>query len=261
MSRFFQFWFSGVQYVHVVARSDGALRSYDELPSRFLLFNWKQQFYLGDDPKPYTILFPTDNLFRRAGLVGGAGLPNPKVFKQGETIIKLKVVSGDHLFVDRLTYNFRHPKRGEIVVFETRGIEGLPPDQFYIKRMVALGGEQVSIGNDRHLVIDGKRLDANTRHFDNVYSFPPSRPPLPSVYSGHVNGFVAPGMAPLFPNEDTKITVKPNHYMVMGDNTMNSSDSRFWGDFTRTNVIGKSYFVYWPIGRQNGRASRFGWGQ
>ena len=35
--------------------------------------------------------------------------------------------------------------------------------------------------------------------------------------------------------------------MVMGDNTMNSSDGRFWGDFPESNVIGKSFFVYWPI--------------
>ena len=40
----------------------------------------------------------------------------------------------------------------------------------------------------------------------------------------------------------------------MGDNTMNSSDSRFWGDFPSDHVIGKSFFVYWPI------TSRFGWG-
>jgi signal peptidase I len=40
----------------------------------------------------------------------------------------------------------------------------------------------------------------------------------------------------------------------MGDNTMNSLDSRYWGDFPATCVIGKSFFVYWPI------TSRFGWG-
>ena len=38
----------------------------------------------------------------------------------------------------------------------------------------------------------------------------------------------------------------------MGDNTVNSSDSRTWGDFSRENVIGKSFFVYWPIGSQDG---------
>jgi len=48
--------------------------------------------------------------------------------------------------------------------------------------------------------------------------------------------------------------------MVMVDNTVKSSHSRTWGDFPRESVIGKSFFVYWPIGSQDGRDSRFGWG-
>jgi signal peptidase I len=48
--------------------------------------------------------------------------------------------------------------------------------------------------------------------------------------------------------------VATNHLFVMGDNTMNSLDSRFWGDFPAASSIGKSFFVYWPI------TKRFGWG-
>ncbi|EEF61011.1 signal peptidase I [Pedosphaera parvula Ellin514] len=158
--------------------------------------------------------------------------------------------------MDRVSYNFRHPTRGEIIVFETKGIERMDIRQqgeFYIKRLVVLGDEKVRIGNDRHLVIDGKRLDEHTPHFENVYSFDPKQPPQESRYSGHVNQFVANEygytypLAPLFPDESSVYQVPSNHYMVMGDNTMNSSDSRTWGDFTRTNVIGKYLFVYWPV--------------
>jgi signal peptidase I len=128
--------------------------------------------------------------------------------------------------------------------------------QFYIKRLVALGGERVRIGDDRHLYIDDKRLDASTPRFAKIYSFDPAVPPRESRYSGHVNG----GVAPLFPNAEAFRVVPPDHYMAMGDNTVNSSDSRAWGSFPKENVIGKSFFVYWPFGSQDGRPSRFGWG-
>jgi signal peptidase I len=154
-----------------------------------------------------------------------------------------------------VTYNFRAPRRGEIIVFKTRGIEGLPQDQFYIKRMVAMGEEAVQVGDDRHLVINGKRLDSSTPHFEKVYTFDPNEPPRESHYSGHVNEKVhltyypdaSQPLAPRFPDGSTVYNVQPQHYMVMGDNTMNSLDSRAWGDFPATNVIGRSFFIYWPI--------------
>lgn len=258
---FLTFWFRGVSYTHVACRADGEFEPIDENPKKFLLFNLKQRFRVG--PEPYTVWFPPENLFVRAELTDRYGRPIPRQFKKGEDIIKLKVISGDHLFVDRTTYNFRRPTRGEIIVFQTKGISQLPQDQFYIKRMVAMGAEKVRIGNDRHLRINEKRLDSSTPHFENVYSF--KGPPRDTTYSGHVNEYVGRqngvfGLAPLFSDETQDVLVSTNHYMVMGDNTMNSSDSRTWGDFPEENVIGKSLFVYWPIGRQNGRASRFGWG-
>jgi signal peptidase I len=118
----------------------------------------------------------------------------------------------------------------------------------------------VQIGDDRHMIINGQRIDAATPHFENVYGFNPSKPPRESEYSGHVNGTVAanfglyPNLAPLFPDAETVFTNGPDSYMVFGDNTCNSSDSRTWGTFPAENIIGKSFFVYWPITR------RFGWG-
>lgn len=250
-------WFQGISYIHLVAQSDGELKAVDP-PTRLLIFNLWQTLVVGD--KTYTIWFPPD--YGQPRLQDRAGLHLGQQFHKGQDILKMKVAAGDHLFVDRLSYNFRTPDRGEIIVFETRGIQGLPQDQFYIKRMVAMGGEKVQIGDDRHLIINGKRLDASTPHFEKVYGFPPSRRPTESRYSGHVNEKVVheyyPNMyiplAPLFPDSSASFTVQPDHYIVMGDNTMNSLDSRTWGDFPAGNVIGKSFFVYWPI------TDRFGWG-
>ncbi len=250
-------WFEGISYIHVVAEADGTLDAVDD-PFRILIFNIWQTIVVGG--RSYTMWFPPD--YGAQKLQDRAGIHLGQSFQKGDDIVKVRAAAGDHLFVDRLTYNFRRPKRGEIIVFETKGIERLPQDQFYIKRMVAMGGERVQIGDDRHLIINGERLDARAPHFQNVYSFNPKQPPRDSQYSGHVNDKVVReyypdfygSLSPLFPDQSTVYTVKDNHYMVMGDNTMNSFDSRGWGDFPATNVIGKEFFVYWPI------TQRFGWG-
>ncbi|HMO64153.1 MAG TPA: signal peptidase I, partial [Verrucomicrobiota bacterium] len=172
-------------------------------------------------------------------------------FKKGDTLLRMRDSAGDHLFVDRVTYNFRPPRRGEIIVFETEGIAGLQPGQFYIKRLVGLGGERLRLGDDRHLVVDGRRLDATTPHFEGVYSF--TGPPADSQFSGHVNGRVGrtarpwASLAPLFPDESAEVFVPPRRLFVMGDNTLNSLDSRVWGDFAEEKVIGRYCFVWWPF--------------
>jgi signal peptidase I len=257
-------WFRGISYLNIRAKTDGPLESVEN-PLRFLIFNIKQTLVIGG--VRHTIWFPPDYGGERQNLLVRAGLELGRFYRRGEQVVRLKVQSGDHLFVDRLTYNFRKPTRGEIVVFQTAGIYApgpfgqnqMPQDQFYIKRLVALGGERVQIGNDRHLIINGRRLDASTPRFENVYSFDPREPPAENRYSGHVNELVGRqvgryGLAPLFPDETAVYELKPDQYMVMGDNTLNSFDSRNWGGFPANNVIGKSFFVYWPI------TERFGCG-
>lgn len=239
---------SGIHYYHKVAAEAGELRI-DPLKT-ILPFVKRQVLWVGN--KPYPVWFPPEDLTRRAEIAEG------QMIQRGEDIIKLKVVSGDHLFVNRMTYNFRRPQRGEIIVFKSEGIPRLIPNTHYIKRVVAFGGEHVRIGNDRHLIIDGKKLDASTPFFENVYGFDPKEPPRADQYSGHVNNYVARqcglDIAEKFPNEDTEFVVRPNHLLAMGDNTMNSSDGRYWGDFPREKVVGKAGFVFWPF------SSRFGWG-
>lgn len=264
-------WFQGASYVHVVAPADGTLESIDEQPFRILIFNIKQSLRIGGET--YTIWFPPDcgeqTLKQRAGVEEGM------VFHKGDDVMKLKVIAGDHLFVDRISYNFRAPERGQIVVFETKGIPEerretpfwhIPPDQFYIKRLVGLSDETLSIHQDYtatnvphygsvpvgHLVVNGHPLSASTSHFENLYSFygasrgSEDLPYLDNHYYGHAM------MQLLEPGRE--FHVGKDNYFVMGDNTMNSLDSRYWADFPATSVVGKAFFVYWPI------TSRFGQG-
>jgi signal peptidase I len=266
-------WFAGVSYVHVVAKNDGELEGV-EPPVRLLIFNIKQTLWVGG--KAYTLWLPPDWGAPPAGsLEVRAELQPRQLFHKGDDIVKLKIAAGDHLFVDRVSYNFRTPERGEIVVFETRGIEGLPQDQFYIKRLVGLGGESLCLKPDfeirgvegadsdtlvpvGHLVVNGKPLSAATPHFENLYSFWGATTHLRGQsptnvltyakdhYFGHA---MIRNLAP-----SRTFQVQTNHFFVMGDNTMNSLDSRYWGDFPSSQAIGKSFFVYWPI------TERFGWG-
>ena len=249
LTRFFERAVRGIKYCRVVAQQDRVFSQF-EMPRTILPFVTTQQLIFKDGP-PQTIWFPPDKLEDRSGLHPGQS------FRKGEEIIKLKVISGDRLFVDRFTLNFRRPPRGEIVIFSSQGLPKLTPDTHYIKRLVGLGSESARIGNDRHLYINGKRVEASDPGFENLYSF--DGEPKQNSYSGHLNGVTAakadkPGLAPNFPNETTEFPVPKGHYLFMGDNTMNSSDGRYFDPIPQEKVVGTCAFVFWPI------SSRFGWG-
>ncbi|MFN7140081.1 MAG: signal peptidase I, partial [Limisphaerales bacterium] len=240
--RFVDAMVRGTFYHHMVAEEDFELLDVRHRQvARFINKHDLLVRTASGEQKVIPVWFSPDERF-----VGWAGFDQKRTFRKGEDIFKLKEVTGDHLFVDRLTYNFRRPQRGDIIVFATAGIQGLEQNLFYIKRLVGLGGETIRLGPDRHVWIDGERLDASTPRFENIYSFDPNKPPQSDEYSGHY-----------FP-QTVEYDIRPNHYFVLGDNTMNSLDSRAWADFSRENVIGKSFFVYWPIANRG--ESRFGLG-
>src|SRR2546429_741047 len=108
-----------------------------------------------------------------------------------------------------------------------------------------------------HLAINGQPLSASTPHFAKLYALPdlPSGTHeiryRPDHYYGH-------GSIPAMLNMEPELAigkefhVRPDHLFVMGDNTMNSLDSRYWGDFPVEKVIGKAFFVYWPLSERFG---------
>jgi signal peptidase I len=260
-------WFQGTSYIHIVAPEDGEFEGATK-PVRLAIFNIYQQVRFAG--KTFPIWFPPDygsaNLYDEdPRQQSRANVQRGQFFKKGEDVIKLRVNAGDHLFVDRVSYNFKAPERGEIVVFETHGITALNDmmpgqgDTFYIKRLVGLGGETIELQKDHDVLmpngmlapvgrvaINGTPLSSNTPHFENLYSFSGANSNVltyqENLYYGHA---LPPGARHLAIGQSFPIPT--NSIYVMGDNTMNSLDSRYWGAFPQSKVIGKSFFVYWPI--------------
>lgn len=119
----------------------------------------------------------------------------------------------ERIFINKFVYRFEPIQRGDIVVFWYP----LDPSKSYIKRVVGLPGEWVSI-RDGRVYVDGKPL---------------TEPYIPPEYLDHQS------YAPTF--------VEPNHYYVLGDHRESSNDSRVWGTVDLKYIYGKAVFVYWPF--------------
>ena len=137
------------------------------------------------------------------------------------------VSPGDHILVEGFTFRFGKPHRGDIVVFRTAGIESLPQDQFYVKRIAGEPGDHVRI-SDGKLFINEKPVSLSNALGEIVYD-------LPSAFQNSAK---------------TDVRVPKDCYFVLGDNSTNSLDSRFWGSVPRANIIGRVAYCYFPPQRR-----------
>ncbi len=150
---------------------------------------------------------------------------------------------GDHIFVDRFSYHFRKPQRGEVIVFDTTEIDRLPEGsrgKFYIKRLIGLGGDRIQI-HPPYVLVNDEKLD--------------SRPAFERIYSktnGHSGYVLAPG-AEFLHNAGNIYQVPPRDLFVLGDNSRSSLDGRFWGSLPERALVGHAVFVYWPFTTRFGR--------
>ena len=167
--------------------------------------------------------------------------------RAGDKVWSGRVVSGDHVFVNRLTWNFRRPRRGDVMVFSTKGIKGLPQGTHYIKRMTGLPGETISIDPPR-LMVDGVEA-AGPETIARICRREHYAPWAPDyIYAGYQP--IGDQMADTdraLRTRDSKFKLAAGEYFAMGDNTVNSRDSRYWGAVPRSNLLGPGCMVYWPF--------------
>lgn len=232
VSRAFQMVWLGRHYVDLVAKEDDVILGLQE--KTYLNF-FTFTTIVGERTK-YTLFAPISQLRNDFDVKEG------KTYKAGQPIARGHIDTGDQVFVDKVSYNFLPPRRGDVFVFKTNGImpiqRTLPPgveSQHYIKRLTGVPGDILSIARP-NFFIGGKLADQWV--FQRVMS-------QKNGYDGYFNG-------PLLPDAEATFAVQPKTYFAMGDNSGHSFDSRYWGAVPEQNVAGRGLFVYWPFSKRWG---------
>ena len=164
-----------------------------------------------------------------------------RICHRGEVIARGAIDTGDQVFVDKFSYNFVKPHRGDVFVFRTNNIPAIRPDPvggapFYIKRLAGLPGDQLRI-DPPFLYINGKKAEGYG--FSRVMS-------AKAPYRGYALG------QEYLSQPDRSFTVPRNGYFALGDNSYNSFDSRYWGAVPDENLVGRGLLVYWPFNQHWG---------
>ncbi|HOX54430.1 MAG: signal peptidase I [Candidatus Omnitrophica bacterium] len=155
-----------------------------------------------------------------------------QAFKIPTGSMRPTLLEGDRILVNKFIYGakipftkirlpkFRDPKRLDVVVF----IYPEDKKRDFIKRLIAKGGETVELKNGE-IFVDGKKLD------DSL---------VRKIYYYNRGDFGEEGKT---------IKVPENSYFVLGDNSVSSRDSRYWGFVDKNLVLGNAILIYWPLNR------------
>lgn len=165
---------------------------------------------------------------------------------KGQLLARGTLDTGDHVLVNKFSYHFRRPSRGEVFVFTTQNISGIridPPEQgsaHYIKRLGGVPGDEVEVASPL-LKINGKV--AEETGFKRVMSGTQDQPK---------DGYKGYGDARRVYGYNNRFLLRAEQYVALGDNSYNSSDSRVWGVVPERNLVGPALFCYFPLGRNWG---------
>lgn len=171
-------------------------------------------------------------LFSVLGAFGlGLALLRPlgfvRVFNEVAGSMAPAILPGDQVVMEGISYRLRDPRRGEVVVMRTDDIAGLPSGILYMRRVAGMPGEQVFISEGK-LVINGSQMVLSNSFSEITHH-------LPSGPWGHILR--------------TNLTVPQGQYFLLGDNSTNSSDSRFWGCVPARNIVGRIVYCSEPFDR------------
>lgn len=133
----------------------------------------------------------------------------------------------DRLIIDKISYRFSNPVRGDVVVFNpTAQLEKEKFKDAFIKRVIGLPGDRIDV-KDGKVYVNDKVL--TEKYIEE---------------------------APAYNWSSTELTpdgiVPEGHYLVLGDNRNNSYDSHYWGFVPKDKIVGKATIRFWPIDRLGG---------
>lgn len=234
------------QFMHFFSRSE--MYTQDKRPTFFSKI-------LGSNP----LRLPAPiNPMQQIGLSEAIALANRNngVIPAGTTIAEGRIDTGDLILVDKFSYHFRKPKRGEVFVFDTIGIKGIQEHSgeqskgsHYIKRLVGVPGDEISI-MEPDLMVNGKVASE-----PGIRRVAEGGPPFSKNHRGYTLGEVKnPGVKHYMVEPEDVLELdgekaKPGmrEYAAMGDNTSSSLDSRYWGTVKEYNLVGPASFSLWPF--------------
>jgi signal peptidase I len=153
------------------------------------------------------------------GAIGALfGMERLRIYTVPTNSMAPTIKDGETVTMEGVTFFMRSPRRGDIIVFRTGGLEGFSTDQRFVKRVIGEPGEQLKI-SDGKLYINGHVTPITNASGEIVITCPPG-----------------PGSKYL------ELTIPPNSYFAIGDNTASSYDSRGFGCIPRGNILGRVCF-------------------